>query len=135
MGAFKRKLKDGYKWRYQGYFRGQRYTGPAIYDSKQDALEAERVYLASLKGDSLQALKEEYLSYLKVNTTDKGYQRHSGRVIERFIEHVGSPSFPVKDVTRAMVEKFKVTRSKTEGEHSVNYALRILKAFVDFQFI
>lgn len=134
MGAFLRKLKSGNKWRYQGYYKGKRYTGPAIYDSERDALEAERVYLAGLKGDTIQSLMTAYLNHLQVNTTNAGYQKHSERVLQKFIDFLGMPDLPVKEVSRRQVEDFKqgeaIKRQEAgESPHSVNYALRILKAF------
>ena len=134
MGAYQRKLKSTVKWRYQGYYKGTRYTGPAIYDSRQDAIEAERVYLASLKGDSLQSLMSAYLNHLRINTTNHGYHKHSERVIQKFIDFLGQPEFPVKAVSRRQVEEFKQAQALERQEagqspHSVNYGLRILKAF------
>ncbi len=134
MGVFLRKLKLGNKWRYQGYYKGNRYTGPAVYDSRRDALEAERVYLAGLRGDTVQSLMTAYLSHLRVNTTNTGYQKHSERVIQRFIDFLGAPDLPVTGVSRRQVEEFKqaeALRRHEAGEspHSVNYTLRILKAF------
>lgn len=137
MGTMKRQLKDGIKWRYQGYYKGTRYTGPAIYSTQKEAEEAEKVYLASLKGDSLQALMQDYIKHLRINTTNAGYQKHSERVIQRLIDYMKLPAFPVKDVTRRHIEDFKQNQALKAKEaehspHSVNSELRILKAFFNY---
>lgn len=137
MTLYRRKLKSGWKWRYQGYYKGYgRKTGPS-FDTKEEARQAEREFMASIKGDSLQSLLTAYVKHIEGNTTNKGYQKQSERVIQAFMDFLDDPAYPVKSVSRRQIEEYKlkeVVRLQEEGlsPHTVNYALRILKAFFNF---
>lgn len=133
MGVFKRQLKSGPKYRYQGYFAGKRYTGPTIYQTETEALQAEREYLATLQGDTLASLMRDRLEYLKVNTKSKDYLIDTENNLKIAREAWGSDT-PVTQITKPMahslVQKLAAEwKSKGLTAHRPNHFIRILRAF------
>ncbi len=136
MGAYQRKLKDGIKWRYKGYLKGTYYSSPAIYETKEEALIAERVFLAGNKDDTLEHLMNERIKHLRVNATSKKHLRQNELDFD-IAKGAWGHDMKVDKVTKSMAQnlindeaerRFKENKSM----HSVNKTLRSLNAFFNY---
>lgn len=136
MGAYQRKLKGGIRWRYKGYHKGTYYSSPAKYDTKQEALTAERIFLAGKKEDTLEYLTTARMNHLRVNNTSPKHWRQNEADFEIAKKAWGADT-PVREITRSMVQRLIVDEANRRmreniSMHSVNKTIRSLKAFFNF---
>lgn len=132
MGVYQRQLKDGLKWRYKGYKDGAYYCSPAIYRTEEEAAEAERRYLGKRKGDTVEALVESRLDFMKIHTTNRDYFVETKTKCQEFMDYLGA-TFPVRDVTKQHAQEFlqKVALEAHRNAftpHQPNHYIRILRA-------
>ncbi len=136
MPAYPRQLKDGTKWRYKGYHRGDYYTSPAKYDSKADALRAERVFLGSRTRDTLEYCIQERMNHLRINATSPKHWRQNELDFDIARNHWGADT-PIASITRAMAQELvngEALRRLKEGRsnHSVNKTIRSLRSLFNY---
>ena len=139
MGVYKRKLKKvGVRWRFDGQYRGVRYTSPAQFKTEAQARKAERARLDEIDQEldhprtviTFGELAELRLDYLQAATTARYY--HDNR---RTFSRAGEEwrFLPTGLITRQMVQEYLVGRASDlveEGRdmYSVNKDIRHLKA-------
>lgn len=138
MGVYIRKLKDGHKWRYKGYSKKIKdyYTSPAIYETKEEAENAERAFLAGLIKDSLESLVRARIKNLTTMGKSRHYISESEEKLQIAVDEWG-PDLSITAVTRPMVNDFiqrEAYKRQQAGHspHSINHLIRILKALFNW---
>lgn len=143
MGQYRRKLKKGERWYFQGMYSGQRYCSKAIYLTKQEAKNRERDYLTALDEQirnptnemTIFDLAEDRLDYLKLKKSDF-YYKENKRYFKKALSFWGKERM-VSDITRKDVNEFlmyEAKRLKQEGKTNtkVNSMIRCLKALFNY---
>ena len=93
MGQYRRKLKKGYRWYYQGQFLGNRYVSKAMYHTKQECKKAESEKLKELdeqvrnpiKDVSLHEAFSNRLDYLEL-VRSKEYYQDNQRICKKILK-------------------------------------------------
>jgi integrase len=136
MGVGKRKLAAGTKWRFFGSHKGHKYYSKAIYDTKAEALAAERDFLVELAsgvaGTGLKQLTKERLKDMEVLGRSDKYIGANERYFKIMIEEWGNVA--VTNIKKAQVKTLlnkEAERLRRTGKtlHKANEMLRCIKAF------
>jgi integrase len=136
MGVGKRKLAKGIRWRFFGSYRGVKYYSKAIYETKADALKAEKEHLIELAsgvaGTGLKQLTQERLKDMEVLGRSDKYIRANKRYFDMMLKEWGNVA--VDNVKKAQVKTLlmkEAARLRNKGKtlHKANEMLRCVKAF------
>ena len=136
MGAGKRKLAKGIRWRFFGSYRGVKYYSKAIYETRADALKAEKEHLIELAsgvaGTGLKQLTQERLKDMEVLGRSDKYIRANKRYFDMMLAEWGNVA--VENIKKAQVKSLlnrEAARLRNTGKtmHKANEMLRCVKAF------
>ena len=141
MGQYRRKLKKGYRWYYQGQFLGNRYVSKAMYHTKQECKKAESEKLKELdeqvrnpiKDVSLHEAFSNRLDYLEL-VRSKEYYQDNQRICKKILKKWGNIN--ISEITRKMVsdlilEEIKRCKKEKLGNHRPNQVLKVIKASIN----
>lgn len=136
MPVYNRKLTKGLLWFYQFYLDGKTYKSKTIFNSKQEAKQAEakayqeaihrRKYPAQPQDIDMKKAIDERLDYIKVRKS-RPYYTDSKRYLS-ILYH--SFNF-VSEVTKSDIEKILQEQVK-RGTYVTNAILRAFKAFFNY---
>jgi len=139
MGVGKRKLASGVKWRFFGSHKGRKFYSKAIYDSRAEALKAEKEFLIELAsgivGTKLRDLAEERLEELRLYDCSDKYLAINRRYFDMMLAAFGN--IAVTSITKPMMRKLintEAARLQRNGKtyHKANDLIRITKAFFNY---
>jgi integrase len=138
VGAYKRKIKKGERWRFVGSYLGKSYASKSIYLTKREALDAEREYIRQMDEEARRPRKEIMLidflnirlDHVKANKSRYYYNEHK-RYLKMLLDKVGNK--PVDDIKKLDVAEVvnsysQDLRKRKKTQHKANAMLRILKA-------
>jgi len=143
MGQYKRKLKRGERWYFQGMYCGQRYCSKAIYLTKMEAKNNERDYITKLdeqirkptKEMSLFDLMENRLDYLKLKKSNF-YYKENKRYFKKALDFWGQDKLVSEiernDVNDLLMAEAKRLQNKGKSNHKINAMIRCLKALFNY---
>lgn len=142
MGQYRRKLKKGYRWYYQGQFLGKRYVSKAIYLTRQECKKAETEKLKELdeqarnptKDVSLHEAFSHRLDYLELIRSQEYYEDNH-RICKNILKKWGNIN--ISEITRKMVSDLifeEIRRCKKEklANHRPNQILKVIKASINY---
>ena len=138
MGVQKRFLKrvGEYRFRYLGSYKGQKYTSPSKFKTREDAEEAERIHKLKLSGEHqlLQDFCDLRLDQLRL-TKSAAYVLENKRYFDMMVKRVDN--VPITDVSKPVIYELLLSYSsdlKRRGktQHKANSMLRVLKAFFNY---
>jgi integrase len=143
MGQYRRKIKKGERWYYQGMYCGQRYCSKAIYLTKQEAKNKERDYLTGLDEQirnptndmSLFDLMVDRLDYLKLKKS-QFYYKENRRYFKKALDFWGKGRL-VGEITKKNVNELLMFEAKRliqtgRTNHKINAMIRCLKALFNY---
>ena len=141
MGQYRRKLKKGYRWYYQGQFLGNRYVSKAMYHTKQECKKAESEKLKELDEQARNPIKDvrlheafsHRLDYLEL-VRSKEYYQDNQRICKKILTKWGNIN--ISEITRKMVsglilEEIKRCEKEKLGNHRPNQVLKVIKASIN----
>jgi len=143
VGQYKRKVKKGERWYYQGMYCGQRYCSKAIYITKQEAKNQERDCLSRLDEQirnptndmSLIDLMENRLDYLKLKKS-QFYYKENRRYFKKALDFWGRnravSEITKKDINNLLMFEAKRLKQRGKTNHKINAMLRCLKALFNY---
>lgn len=138
MGAYKRKIKKGERWRFVGSYLGKAYASKSIYLTKREAQDSEREYIRQMDEEARRPRKEIMLidflnirlDHVKANKSRYYYNEHK-RYLKIFLDEVGNKS--VGDIKKLEVAEVvnsysQDLRKRKRTQYKANAMLRIFKA-------
>lgn len=133
MGVYPRQLKKGLRFFFSGMYRSQRYFSEAKFLTREEAVFAEKEFLAKFKEDTLAALTDARLEYLKSRSANNQYCGKTRSAFQKAKEAWG-PDTPVTSVTKKMAydivqEVALDLQRRGLTPHQANQMIRALKAF------
>ena len=142
IGAYKRKIKKGLRWRYAGSYAGVYYCSKSQYLNKKEAQDAEREEIKRIKKRlknpkpemSLFKLCEKRLDYLEMKS--KKYYKDNRRTFRKIIACFGK-DLDIENVTKGMIHQFlldEATRLKKAGrdQYETNAQLKYIRALFNY---
>lgn len=133
MATYIRKLSKGTRWFYKFDLDGKTFRSKAIYDSKQEAKQAEAQEYQQARATqkritqavTVQMAIAERIDFVKSRSSIK-YFRDTKRYLTIFRNHFYSRS--IDEISRAEIEDILTVESR-RGVYMANAMLRVFKAF------
>lgn len=138
MPIYARKLKNGVRFWYKFDLRGKTYSSPAIYNTKKEALKAERFEknrLDEVFGEArLREVCAHRLDYLELTRNNEYFkdQRFLSRKIIKTIGNLQLTDITAKMVADMFLDEIKRCKDQGLGNTRPNELLKTLRATINY---
>lgn len=143
MGAYKKRIKKGWRWYYQGQYLNKRYHSRAIYLTKAECLKAERKKLEKMDEFARNPvidltfldLINDRLTFIQQRKS-REYYRENKRYFKKLLEAIGKETMVTtikrKDI-ELVIDKEQVRLKKEKKTNTkVNSMIRCTKALFNY---
>ena len=143
MGAYKKRIKKGWRWYYQGQYLNKRYHSRAIYLTKAECLKAERKKLEKMDEFARNPvidltfldLINDRLTFIQQRKS-REYYRENKRYFKKLLEAIGKETMVTtikrKDI-ELVIDKEQVRLKKEKKTNTkANSMIRCVKALFNY---